>query len=94
MRVQAPYPKDVFHKQRFPGFGHIGRDGGALGDGSGRDKPGLTFLHSGWCEHTKTLGRRKDDGLGDDPRLCPTNIYKTPEQWQSVYLIRPHKVWE
>lgn len=73
MRVEAPYPKDVLHKQRFPGLGHISRDGGALGDGSGRDKPGLTFLHSGRCEHTQTLGRRKDDDLGDDPCLCPVS---------------------
>lgn len=52
MRVKAPYPKDVLHKQRFPRLGHISRDGGALGDGSCRDKPGLAFLYSGRCEHT------------------------------------------
>ena len=63
-KQKAIYPKDVFHEQRFSGFGHVGRDGGALGDGPGRDEPGFPFLDSRGGEHTQTLEEGKNTSYG------------------------------
>lgn len=54
------YPKDVFHEQRFPRLGHVGRGSGALGDGPHRDEPGFPFLDSRGGEHAQALARRKE----------------------------------
>lgn len=57
------YPKDVFHEQRFPRLGHVGRGGGTLGDGPHGDEPGFPFLDSRGGEHAQALVRRKEHAL-------------------------------
>lgn len=59
-RAKRQYPEDVLHEQRLPGLGHVGRGGGALGDGPRGDEPGPPLLDSRWREHTQALARRKD----------------------------------
>ena len=85
---KATHAEDVFHQQCFPGLGHIGRGGGALGDGTSGDELGFSFLDSRRDKHTKALRRGKEHVL--ETVLCfLARDTKTPRH----YLTMTRNLW-